>query len=188
MIRTLLAIFAMLLWTGTARAQPVDDPNYTTQNLIIVNDAGEVLLQRNFMGWSTPGARYDKRLTIHEGLADLARTYGVEIGDVRLAGLFSYRYGYTPAISTRSHYRARLTGGSARAPAGFDDLRWFAPDAAIAAIASDSQKSPPALVELMRQMLSRPETIWTGAFYIWQDGETYRSKILEPFAPLGQAR
>ena len=168
-----------------AAAQPVEDPNYTTQNLMIFNERDQILLQRNFMGWSTPGTRYDKRLTIEENLVDLAKTYGVRICRVRLAGLFSYRYGYTPAISTRSHYAARLAGGAAKPPAGFAELRWVDRPAALRLMAESSQKSPPALVELSRRMLTAPDRIWGGAFSIWQEGETYRSRMLQPFQVLG---
>ncbi|MBL8656707.1 MAG: NUDIX hydrolase [Altererythrobacter sp.] len=168
-----------------AQAQPVEDPNYTTQNLMIFNARDEILLQRNFMGWSTPGTRYDKRLTIEESLADLAQTYGVRICRVRLAGLFSYRYGYTPAISSRSHYSVRLAGGVAQPPSGFAELRWVDRPTALRLMAESSQKSPPALVELTRQMLTVPDRIWGGAFSIWQEGESYRSRTLQPFEVLG---
>lgn len=178
--------FVAVASPSAAWAEPVEDPNYTTQNLLIYNERGEILLQRNFMGWSTPGTRYDKRLTIRESLDDMAERYGVRLCGVRLAGLFSYRYSYTPAISTRSHYSARLAGGTARPPAGFDELRWVDRDTALKLVGDASQKSPPALIELTRQMLTRPEYIWGGAFTIWQDGEIYQSRMLEPLEMLGQ--
>jgi len=183
--RAFVVAMVPLAVLAPATAQPVEDPNYTTQNLMIFNERDQILLQRNFMGWSTPGTRYDKRLTIEESLADLAKTYGVRICRVRLAGLFSYRYGYTSAISTRSHYAARLAGGVAKPPAGFAELRWVDRPIALRLMAENSQKSPPALVELSRQMLTAPDRIWGGAFSIWQEGETYRSRTLQPFQVLG---
>ncbi len=169
-----------------AEPEPVSEPNYTTQNLIIYNDQGQVLLQRNFMGWSTPGWRYDDRVTLTEGLHQLARRYGVEVSDLRLAGLFTYRYTYTPAMSTRSHYSARLAGGTPKAPQGFEELRWFSPSDAVAAIGDDTQRSPPALVQLSRQMLENPGTIWGGAFHIRQENERYLSEMTEPFHAWGE--
>ncbi|KTE25685.1 MULTISPECIES: hypothetical protein [unclassified Sphingopyxis] len=187
-MRTLIAATLGLTLTTLAPpalAETVEDPNYTTQNLMIYNDRGQVLLQRNFMGWSTPGLRYDKRVSIRQSLGELASNYGLTISDLRLSGLFSYQYGYTPAISTRSHYSATAAGGTATAPKGIDEVRWFDRADAIAAIASDTQKSPPALVAISRQMLSHPETIWSGSFYIWREGEAYLSKVVEPLEPIG---
>lgn len=166
-------------------AENAEDPNYTTQNVMILNDQGQILMQRNFMGWSTPGTRYDKRLTIEESLADLAEKYGVQVCDIRLAGLFSYRYSYTPAISTRSHYYVRLAGGSARPPKGFDELRWVDRDKVVGLMASETQKAPPALVELTRKMIEEPDRIWGGAFSIWQEGDLYKSRMVQPFYTLG---
>ncbi len=176
-----MMLVAALMLPGVTQAEDVVDPNYTTQNLMVFDKQGCVLLQRNFMGWSTPGVRYDKRHTIRAGLDELAAKYGITIADVRLSGLFSYQYSYTPAISTRSHYSATLAGGTPKPPEGIDELRWFTPGDAVAAIASHSQKAPPALAELSRQMLTRRDRIWGGSFYIWQDGETYKSRVTEPF-------
>ncbi|HZF44479.1 MAG TPA: NUDIX hydrolase [Sphingomonadaceae bacterium] len=181
-----LIVLAGALSAQAVAAEAVSDPNYTTQNLLVYNNKGQVLLQRNFMGWSTPGLRYDKRQTIRESLDGLATNYGVSVGNVRLAGMFSYRYGYTPAISTRTHYAAKLAGGTPKAPAGFDEVRWFSPPAALAAVGSASQKSPPALVQLTRQMLTRPETIWGGSFYVWEEDKAYKSRPTEPFHALGK--
>ena len=184
-----IRIFFLALLTSvgpsSALAADAEDPNYTTQNVMILNEEGQILMQRNFMGWSTPGTRYDKRLTIEESLADLAGQYGVQLCDIRLAGLFSYRYSYTPAISTRSHYFARSAGGSARPPKGFDELRWVDRDKVIGLMASDTQKAPPALVELTRKMIQEPGQIWGGAFSIWQEGDLYRSRMVQPFYALG---
>lgn len=182
----LSAAFLAASSIAQADAEPADEPNYTTQNLIIYNEQGHVLLQRNFMGWSTPGWRYDDRVTLSEGLHQLARRYGVEISDLRLAGLFTYRYTYTPAMSTRSHYSARLVGGTPKAPQGFEELRWFSPRDAVAAIGDDSQRSPQALVQLSRQMLENPDTIWGGAFHIRQEGQRYLSEMTEPFHAWGE--
>ncbi len=181
----LSAVLLAASFIAQAEAEPVSEPNYTTQNLIIYNEQGQVLLQRNFMGWSTPGWRYDDRVTLTEGLHQLAGRYGVKITDLRLAGLFTYRYTYTPAMSTRSHYSARLASGTPKAPQGFEELRWFSPSDAVAAIGDDSQRSPQALVQLNRQMLENPETIWGGAFHIRQEDERYLSEMTEPFHAWG---
>ena len=181
----LSAVLLAASFIAQAEAEQASEPNYTTQNLIIYNDQGQVLLQRNFMGWSTPGWRYDERVTLTEGLHQLARRYGIEINGLRLAGLFTYRYTYTPAMSTRSHYSARLAGGAPKAPQGFDELRWFSPKDAIAAMGDASQRSPQALVQLNRQMLENPETIWGGAFHIRQEDERYLSEMTEPFHAWG---
>ncbi len=55
---------------GTPAAAPVvgRTENYTTQSLLVFNAPGEVALQRNFMGWSTPGVRFDTRKSIRASL------------------------------------------------------------------------------------------------------------------------
>jgi hypothetical protein len=158
--------------------------NYTTQRLLIFNDRDEILLQFNAMGWSTPGQRFDHPLSVRLALDQLAARYGVRIDNVRLAGLLTYEYGYSPAISTRTHYRARLAGGEPKAPDGVQELRWFPRDAAIAAMALESQRAPPSFVEMTTRMLREPGIVWGGAFHVWQEGGVYRSRPLEPMYPL----
>lgn len=163
------------------------ESNYVTQRLLIFNGKNEILLQRNAYGWSTSGVRFDQRVSIHQGLDALAQKYGVKIKDVALAGLFSYEYGFTTAISTRSHYRAKLAGGELATPTDMEETAWVAITKAITLIASDSQRSPPSYVAMMTLMLEQPDTIWGGAFHVWQEDGVYKSKVVEAPYALGKS-
>ncbi len=162
--------------------------NYTTQSLLVYNARGEVALQRNALGWSTPGLRFDQRASIRASLDGLASKYGMRIADVRLAGLFTYTYGFSTATATRSHYAAALAGGALAAPGDVLEVRWVAPAEAVRLISSATQKAPPSFVAMTAQMLTRPDVIWGGAFHVWQEGETYRSRVTEPMYELGRTR
>ncbi len=178
-------LLALVMGVACAHAHATDqDENYTTQRLLIFNERDEVLLQLNAMGWSTPGQRFDRPLSLRAALDELAARYGVRIDDVRLAGLLTYEYGDSPAISSRTHYRARLAGGEPRAPEGVRALRWFPREAAIAAMALDSQRAPPSFVEMTTRMLREPDTVWGGAFHVWQEDGVHRSRALEAMYPL----
>ena len=197
-LAALLLACAPLTACHTAAPAPVGAPagapaveraeNYTTQRLLVFNTRGEVALQRNFMGWSTPGVRYDKRESIRASLDGLAAKYGMRIADVRLAGLFTYEYGFSTAIATRSHYVATLAGGALAAPADMLEVRWVAPAEAVRLISAASQKSPPSFVAMTAQILTRPDRIWGGAFHVWQEGEAYKSRPTEPIYELGKTR
>ncbi len=179
--------------TGAA-ARPAAAPaverveNYTTQSLLVYNARGEVALQRNALGWSTPGLRFDQRTSIRASLDGLAAKYGMRITDARLAGLFTYTYGFSTATATRSHYAAALAGGALAAPGDMLEVRWVAPAEAVRLISSASQKAPPSFVAMTAQILTRPDRIWGGAFHVWQEGETYRSRVTEPMYELGRTR
>lgn len=180
-----LAGLSELVWATEETIEK--EPNYATQRLLIFNGKNEILLQRNAYGWSTPGVRFDQRVSIFQGLNALAQKYGVKIKDVSLAGLFSYEYGFTTAISTRSHYRARLAGGELATPPDMEETAWVSVAEALKLIASDSQRSPPSYVAMTKLMLERPDIIWGGAFHVWQEDGVNKSKVLEASYPLGKS-
>ena len=189
LVSLLVACALTVVCRTDATAQAVERvENYTTQSLLVYNARGEVALQRNVMGWSTPGVRFDKRESIRRSLDGLAAKYGMTITDIRLAGLFTYEYGFSTAIATRSHYAATLAGGALTAPSDVLEVRWVAPTEAVQLIASASQKSPPSFVMMTAQMLTHPDRIWGGAFHVWQDGEVYKSRVTEPIYELGKTR
>jgi len=181
-------LLAYALGIACAHAQASEkegkEENYITQRLLIFNDRDEVLLQLNGMGWSTPGQRFDRPLSVRAALDELAARYGVRIDDVRLAGLLTHSYGYSPAISTRTHYHARWAGGEPRAPDGVQSLRWFPREEAIVVMALESQRAPPSFVEMTTRMLREPDSVWGGAFHVWEETGIYRSRPLEPMHAL----
>ena len=141
--------------------------NYTTQSLLVFNARGEVALQRNAMVWSTPGVRFDMWKSIRAPLDRLAAKYGMAIADIRLTGLFTYEYGFSTAIATRSHYAATLAGGALTAPGDVLEVRWAPSAEAVRIISSGSQKLPPSFVAMTTQMLTHSDRIWGGAFHVW---------------------
>jgi len=168
---------------GSTPAQTLD--NYTIQRLVLINDQGQVLLEKNAVGWMTPALRSTKRQSIREALQGLIGDLGVTAGPPRLAGVFTYKFDETPpdpahaAISFRTHYLARWTGGEVIQPKDpARTFQWVAISRAPALIGMASLRTETL------QILEHPETLWGGSFLItFKGGKLVKTEVLEePYA------
>lgn len=162
--------------TGEKRVKEVD--NYTVQYLIIFNDKGEVLLQKNKAGWHTLAMRSNKSQSVKEAMDSLANSVGLTINSLRLAGLYVYKFEGLPdhnEASFRTHFTARLEEGELTQPNDPDrEYRWMSRNEAVEKITFESLKLETS------QILNGPEKVWGGTFLIlWKDGQFLGSRVLE---------
>lgn len=163
--------------TAQMPAKPLD--NYTIQRLIVTNDKGEILLEKNAFGWMTPALRSSKRESVKEALNGLASELGLRVEAIQLAGLYTYQFDETPpnpehaAISFRSHYTAKYVSGEVVPPKDGKEYQWVARGEVAKRIGMDSLRT-----ETM-QILEHPDTLWGGSFLI-----TFKGDKLESSRPL----
>ena len=167
----------------TVKVIPKQEPikktdNYTVQYLIILNEKGEVLLQRNKLGWHTLALRSNENQSVKEALDSLASSIGLIIHTVKLAGLYTYKFeGLADhmEVSFRTHFTARLKSGKLIQPNDVDrEYRWTSTKEAMEKITFESLKLETS------QILKSPKTIWGGSFLIiWKDDKFIGSRVLE---------
>jgi hypothetical protein len=90
---SLYAVSAQDSLKALAKKEPVvRKDNYTVQYLIIYNEQNKVLLQKNKSGWHTIAIRSNENQSIKEALDSLARSIGLSIDFLKLAGLYTYKF------------------------------------------------------------------------------------------------
>lgn len=136
--------------------------NYTIQYLIVLNEKGEMLLQKNKSGWHTLALRSNENQSIKEALDSLANSIGLTIHSLKLAALYTYKFEGLPdhkAVSFRTHYTAKLkTGKLIQSFPSDRELHWVPVKEALEKITFESLKLETS------QILKRPETI-DGRFF-----------------------
>jgi hypothetical protein len=153
--------------------------NYTVQYLIISNNKNEVLLQKNNAGWHTLAIRSNENQSIREAMDSLAHTVGIKISDLRLAGLYAYKFEGLPdhqAVSFRTHYTSRAIGGELMQPKDPQrEYKWVPINEAMKKITFESLRLETS------QILKNPKKVWGGTFLImWQGDKFLGSRVLEP--------
>lgn len=167
----------------TVKVIPKQEPikktdNYTVLYLIILNENGEVLLQKNRAGWHTLGVRSNENQSVREALDSLANSIGLTIQSVKLAGLYTYKFEGLPdhkEVSFRTHFTAKFKSGKLIQPNDVDrEYRWTSIKEAMEKITFESLRLETS------QILKNPETIWGGSFLIiWKDDKFIGSRVLE---------
>ena len=166
-------------------AKKVD--NYTIQRLIVSNDKGEMLMQKNKFGWFTPSIRSNENQSLKEGLDSLATAIGIKIGQIKLSGIFSYKYNglsdHIGVVSYRTHYSTKYKSGELIQPKDPKDttreFRWIKINDAIEMI------NMSALKEETRQIIKYPKEIWGGSYLLNFENETFKSAdLVEKFYSL----
>ncbi len=163
--------------------------NFTLQRLIIVNDAGEILMEQ---GEVLPGKKEhslfplslysNKRQSINEAMDSLALSRGIKISNLELRGYATYKFAYHGQVSFRSYYVAKYAGGAIKSPKGISVMKWVPVKKALPNIPVD------AIRLITKQVLEFPETVWGGSFLISENGEQHETQVLEEFYPLFSAK
>lgn len=157
--------------------------NYTVQYLIVFNERKEILLQKNNAGWHTLAMRSTESQSIKEAMDSLAKSAGLTIHSLKLAGLYTYKFEGLPdhrQVSFRTHYTAELNSGNLIKSAGSDrEYHWVPVKEAMDKLTFESLKLETS------QILKYPEKIWGGTFLIiWKDDKFVGSRVLEEPYPL----
>ena len=163
--------------------------NYTIQRLIVLNDKGEILMQKNRFGWFTPSIRSNQNQSLKEGLDSLAKEIGIKIGSIKLVGVFSYKYNglsdHIGIVSWRTHYLTKYKSGELIQPKDPKDttreFKWMKVNEAIEVI------NMTALKEETRQIIKYPKVVWAGSFLLNFENETFKSAdLVEKFYSLSE--
>ncbi|WP_394975444.1 hypothetical protein [uncultured Croceitalea sp.] len=168
MRKILIAILAVavgqFVW-----AQETGKDTYTIQRLLIYNEKGEVLLEKNDFGWMTPALRHNSKASIKQGLAQLASEYNLSISSPMVAGIFMFVPNYKPISQFRQHYRCKKVDGSLVVPENKEDARWFTISKAAEMMSLPDTKAPVVIGEMTKQLLYYPESLWGGTFELSKD-------------------
>ena len=180
-------ILALLFLIGVVSfAQETGNDSYTIQRLIIFNEQGDVLLEKQKTGWMTPALRHNSKASTNEGLKNLAAGFGLEVSAPKLAGIFTFIPEYKPQSSFRQHYTCNVVDGELKLPEGKLDVQWFAPHKAIEMMSLPDAKLIKAVRDMTSHVLNYPGLIWSGTFILWKEEGVTKYKTSENFYPIGE--
>ena len=130
-MKKLLLLSFVILFGLKSIAQETGNDSYTIQRLLIYNQKGEVLLEKNDSGWMTPALRHNSKETIKDGLLNLASEFGLNISSPKIAGIFMFMMDYKPISQFRQHYSSTAIDGQLKVPENKKDAQWFSISKAI---------------------------------------------------------
>lgn len=183
-MRNLIYIIFVFLSLNTSAAEENID-SYTIQRLIITNEKGEILLEKNAFGWMTPALRHNSKVTIKDGLNNLAAEFGLIVSSPKIAGIFTSLSGYKPVSHFRQHYRSNYKEGILKVPENRLNAQWFPISKAIEKMSLPETKAPLSIRDMTQQILYHPEVIWGGTFLINKENGKFIYEVVEHFYPLG---
>ncbi len=175
-----------IIWSLLAFAQDTGNDSYTIQRLIIYNSKGEILLEKHQNGWMTPALRHNSKVSINEGLNNLASQFGLKITTPQLAGIFMFISEYKLQSSFRQHFTSYVTEGALKLPNGRLDVQWFPPHKVIEMMSLPDAKLIFAVRDMIKQMLEYPKIVWGGVFLLWKEHEKVQYKVTENFYPISK--
>ncbi len=165
-------------------AQETGNDSYTIQRILIYNQKGEVLLEKNDFGWMTPALRHNSKTTIKDGLINLASEFGLKVSSPRIAGVFMFISDYKPISQFRQHYSCNIVDGQLKVSENKKDAKWFSISKAIEMMSLSDTKAPLVIRDMTKQLLYYPEIIWGGTFLLSKKEGKISYKTIEDFYPL----
>ncbi len=183
MKKTLLLTFVIFLGLKSF-AQETGNDSYTIQRLLIYNQKGDVLLEKNDFGWMTPALRHNSKVTIKDGLMNLATEFGLKISSPKIAGIFMFTSDYKPISQFRQHYSSNSVDGQLKVPENKKDAQWFSISKAIEMTSLSNTKAPLVIRDMTQQLLYYPKIIWGGTFLLSKKNGKISYKTIENFYPL----
>lgn len=165
-------------------AQETGNDSYTIQRLLIYNQKGEILLEKNDFGWMTPALRHNSKTTIRDGLMNLAFEYGLKISSPKIAGMFMFMSDYKPISQFRQHFSCKLIDGELKVPESKEDAQWFSISRAIEMMSLPDTKAPLVIRDMTKHLLYYPEIIWGGTFMLSKEEGIIKYEIIENFYPM----
>lgn len=159
--------------------------NFTLQRLLVLNDAGEVLMEQGDVlkdqdepTWFPPSLYSNTRQSITEAMDSLALSYGIKISQPELRAYTTYKFTYHGQASFRSYYVAKHVAGKVIKSKGASVIKWLPVEEALAHIPVE------AIRLITKQVLEFPNNVWGGSFLISENEELHETMILEDFYPL----
>lgn len=162
------------------KAQQASPSNQTVIRLTIIKDNDKILMRKTQYGWMTPAVYFNERQTIAEILDSISDTYDLSISKPNLKGLFTYKYDFKPTADIRQLYVANYVGGQLRSQVGEEEIYWMPINEALDKLESTVS----SLMQITKQVLDYPDTLWGGAFILYKEDNGMKSRIEEDFYPL----
>lgn len=164
-MKKLILMSYLILFSSGVFAQETGNDSYTIQRLIIYNNDGKVLLEKNDYGWMTPALRHNSQTTIKEGLMDLASEFGLKVSSPKISGMFIFMSTYKPISQFKQHYSSNLIEGKLKVPENKQDAQWFSISQAIEMMSLPDTKAPLVIRDMTKHLLYYPDIMWGGAFF-----------------------
>ena len=150
--------------------------------LVILNSENELMIVKieNTDFWVTPGLYQTKDLSIKKGLDSIALTYGIEIEEIKLNGVFILKREINGEKSTsvRNVYTAKSKKSIMKKPNGIEEIKWLSVDKAM------EQITFPHINAMIEKIMTKPNEVWSGTLLQYKENEDWKSKILEEFYSL----
>lgn len=183
-MKKLILASVIILFGLKSFAQETGNDSYTIQRLLIYNQKGEVLLEKNDMGWMTPALRHNSQTTIKDGLMNLASEFGVKVSSPKINGIFMFMPDYKLISQFRQHFSCDVVDGELKVPKNKKDAKWFSISKAIEMMSLSDTKAPLVIRDMTKQLLYYPKIIWGGTFLLSKKDGVITYKTTEEFYPL----
>ncbi|MEM8847058.1 MAG: hypothetical protein AAFY00_06185 [Bacteroidota bacterium] len=179
-MRNSILAFILSISIGTVLAQETEKPsdNYTIKRLLICNDQGDIAMVKYNGTWNVPPLRFNKSETYNGSLMLLAKDMGLEISEPKLAGVFSFKYGFKSTAALRMFYMAKYKSGTLKVKEGWDAIKWMSKESFL------KLKSQDVYSLMATKIIEDVSTLWGGAFFLYKEKEEIKFKIIEDFYSL----
>ncbi len=176
----MLVLFMVLGVFVRCSAQVPEPVNQAVLRLTVVKDGDKILMRKTPYGWMTPAVYFKEPQSIQEVIDEMAGSYGVQISGIGLRGLFTYTFDFKPTTDMRQLYVANYVRGTLVSPSKNEEVYWMSMEEALGKLGA----TVPALKEMTKQILGKPDKVWGGAFRLFKVNGKMNSRVVEDFYPL----
>lgn len=150
--------------------------------LVIVDADNKIMVVKveNANVWVTPVFYQTPDGTIQIGLKNLATSYGIDIEEPKLKGVFLLKREIDGAYSTslRNVYTARNKAGIVKRPHGIDEIKWVPMDEATELITF------PHISLMLKGIMDNPNVVLGGTLRQYKENDNWKTEIIEAFYSL----
>ena len=180
-MRKIVGLLLITLFTHSYAIGQHDEnqkDNYTIKRLIVSNDKNELIVVKYGGKWHVPALRYNQSESYQDALYNLAKAMGIEITQPKIAGIFSFTYGYLNQAALRMFYVTNYQSGSLQTKAGWDDIKWVSKSEFL------KLKDQNVYDYMASKIIEDGSAVWGGAFHLYKESEEVKYNITEPFYKL----
>jgi len=147
--------------------------------LVVVNSENKIMVVKieNTDVWVTPGFYQTSEITIKQGLNDLALSYGVEIKEYNLKGVFilNRNINNKKSSSLRNVFIAHSKNDSFKIPTGIGEVKWLPIEKLSEVITF------PHISIMIEKIMNNPNETWGGTLLQYKENNEWKVQILEDF-------
>ena len=132
--------------------------------------------------WVTPGFYQTDNKSIKDGIKDMVSSYGYEIVNWSLNGVFILNREINDQHSTslRNVYLVNLGKGNQSTPEGIEEIAWLKWEQAIELITF------PHINLMIQQIMNDTKRNWGGTLQQYKEGMEWKVKVIEEFYTLSK--